>query len=81
MLIRAPTVAPRLLAERFPGYSVAILGDAKENEWGGLWQEGDVEGLAWVPTSVEANDALVDLLRFRDVVEVRLDVDDVARDT
>jgi hypothetical protein len=80
ILIRAPNVDPALLASRFHGYSIAVLGDAKENGWGGLWHEGDVEGLAYAPTSVQAEDALVDLLRFREVVDARFDVDDVVRD-
>ncbi len=78
ILIRAPNVDPRLLATRFDGYSVAILGEAKENGWGGLWHDGDVEGLAYAPSSLQAEDALVDLLRFHEVVDARFDVDDVA---
>ncbi len=80
ILIRAPSVDPKVLATRFPGYSLAILGEAKEVGWGGLWREGDVEGLAYAPSSLQAEDALVDLLRFGEVVDARFDVDDVVTD-
>ena len=79
VLIRVPSIDPALLARRFPGYKVAILGDAKEKEWIGHWRQGDVEGLAWVPTSLQANAAPGDLLAFPEIVDARLDVDDATR--
>jgi hypothetical protein len=65
------------LARRFPGYSVAILGDADEKAWGGLWRKGDIEGLAWVPRSLQVTEAIEDLRTFDEIVDARLDVGDV----
>jgi hypothetical protein len=72
MLIRAPNLGPKPLAKRFPGYKVAILGDASQADWTG-WQKGDVEGLAWVPSSLQVEEALDDLRTFEEVADVRLD--------
>jgi hypothetical protein len=79
VLLRAPGVPAAELSSRFPGYSVAVLGEAKKEEWDGLWRDGDVEGFAWVSSAMHVNEAIADLRTFPEVVDARISAGDVAR--
>ena len=78
ILVRAPGIDPRSLAGRFAGYSVAILGFARMEDWGGLWRDGDLEGFVWVSSSLQVNDAIEDLRTFSEIVDARIAPRDVS---
>jgi hypothetical protein len=66
------------VAARLSMFQVAILGEAKREQWVGFWRAGDLEAIAWVPAA-EVNEAISKLREFPEIGDARISMRDVKR--